>query len=315
LRNWGGESLREDAKNCFYPVIIENEQIIGFGDVLDESEHPESQTVLHGEKYYVYPIDINGVERKWRYARQSVDGIKHLLRVRRKQDGKGFEVEIGKDFGIYRTVWVDPRYDANEYGTKIVKSLVPNCNFDFPKSLYNVYDCIYSVIGKDKNAIVLDFFAGSGTTAHAVLELNKKDDGNRQFILCEQLDYVKCVTVERVKNVIKSNGHGSFNYFELLQWNESFIRQIEQSQNLEALWDIWQKIQSKAHLSYKVDPKTINANASEFKDLSLQDQKRFLLEVLDKNALYVNYSEIDDAEYAVTEEDKRLNHQFYKGEA
>ena len=62
-----------------------------------------------------------------------------------------------------------------------MKSLVPDCDFAFPKSLWNVYDCLYSVVADDKDAIVLDFFGGSGTTAHAVLELNK-DGGNRKFI-------------------------------------------------------------------------------------------------------------------------------------
>ena len=71
--------------------------------------------------------------------------------------------------------------------------------FAFPKSLWNVYDCLYSV-ADDKDAIVLDFFGGSGTTAHAVLELNK-DGGNRKFIICEQMHYVETVTRERIKKV------------------------------------------------------------------------------------------------------------------
>ena len=311
LRNWGGESLREDAKNCFYPIIVENSEIVGFGEVLPEEEHPPTQTVQQGNKFYVYPIDNNGIERKWRYARQSVEGIKHLLRVRKKKNGNAYEIEIGKDFGTYRTVWIDPRYDANEYGTKIVKSLVPNCEFDFPKSLYNVYDCIYAVVGQDKNAIILDFFAGSGTTAHAVLELNKEDGGNRQFILCEQLDYVEAVTVERVKRVIENNDQGAFTYCELLQWNSRYVAQIGAAQSAEEIQALWEKMQEQAFLSYKVDYAHFDEHAEEFAQLSLADQKRFLLEVLDKNQLYVNLSEIDDTDYRVSEEDKRLNRQFY----
>ena len=169
FRNWGGESKRENAKNCFYPVIIENDKIVGFGDVLDDDEHPFAQTIPHENGDFVYPIDQNMIERKWRYARQSVDEIKHLLRT--KKTNTGYEIEIGKDFELYRTVWEDSRYDANIYGTQILKSLVPDCDFAFPKSLWNVYDCLYSVVADDKDAIILDFFGGSGTTAHAVLEL------------------------------------------------------------------------------------------------------------------------------------------------
>ena len=184
FRNWGGESRREDAKNCFYPVIVENGEVVRFGDVLDDDKHPSGQTVTHEKRDFVYPIDQNMIERKWRYARQSVDEIKHLLRARETKTG--YEIELGKDFGMYRTVWEDKRYDANIYGTQLVKSLVPDCEFDFPKSLWNVYDCLRSVIDDDKEAIVLDFFGGSGTTAHAVLELNK-DGGSRKFIICEQM--------------------------------------------------------------------------------------------------------------------------------
>ena len=209
FRNWGGESRREDAKNCFYPVIVENGEVVGFGDVLDDDEHPSGQTVTHGKRDFVYPIDQNMIERKWRYARQSVDEIKHLLRARETKTG--YEIELGKDFGMYRTVWEDKRYDANIYGTQLVKSLVPDCEFDFPKSLWNVYDCLRSVIEEDKGAIVLDFFGGSGTTAHAVLELNK-DGGNRQFIICEQMHYVETVTRERVKKVIEQDSKGDFIY-------------------------------------------------------------------------------------------------------
>lgn len=308
FRNWGSESERSDAKNCFYPVIVENELVVGFGDVLEDSLHPQ-QTEIHEDQFYVYPIDTSGVERKWRYAKQSAGSIKHLLHA--KKTKTGYEIEIGKDFGTYRTVWIDPRYDANEYGTKIVKSLVPDCKFDFPKSLYNVYDCLYAVVAEDKDAIVLDFFGGSGTTAHAVLELNKEDKGNRKFILCEQMHYVETVTRERVKKVIENNSEGSFVFCELSQGNQVFIDQIQAAQSSEDLQAIWQDMQERAFLSYKVNPKIIDVNTNAFEMLTFADQQSFLVEVLDKNLLYVPYSEIDDASYAVSEEDKKLNRQFF----
>ncbi|MEK7079297.1 MAG: site-specific DNA-methyltransferase, partial [Patescibacteria group bacterium] len=74
---------------------------------------------------------------------------------------------------------------------------------------------------------------------------------------------------------------------------------------------LWEEMQDKAFISYKVDPKSINENISNFKELSLDEQKRLLIEVLDKNQLYVNYSEIDDADYKVSEADKILNKKFY----
>jgi len=181
LRDNGGESLRTNAKNCFYPIIVKDKKIVGFGDVPQNSFHPKEQNKEKDRKYYVWPIDRKGIERKWRYARQSVETVKHLLRV--KKSKTGYEIKIGKDFGTVRTVWQDSRYDANEYGTKLVHTLVPNSHFDFPKSVYNVYDCLAPIITERKNAIVLDYFAGSGTTGHSVLMLNKEDGGNRKFIL------------------------------------------------------------------------------------------------------------------------------------
>ena len=183
FRNWGTESERKDAKNCFYPVKVKDGEIIGFGDASEDEYHPKKQAVLIDGVHYVYPIDIKGVERKWRYARQSVDEIKNLLRA--KVSGDRIEIEIGKDFGLFKTIWDDTRYDANEYGTQIVRALVPDSPFTFPKSLWAVYDALYAATANDPNAIVMDFFAGSGTTAHAVMELNNAIGGNRRFILVQ----------------------------------------------------------------------------------------------------------------------------------
>ena len=182
FRNWGSESERTDAKNCFYPVLVKNGEIVGFGKVSDDSYHPV-QTVVENCVSYVYPIDRNGIERIWRYARQTVDSIKNMLRARKTDTG--YEIEIGKTFGVQRTVWSDTRYDANEYGTKIISELIPNNGFTFPKSLWTVYDCLFAGVGNEKSAIVLDFFSGSGTTAHAVMQLNAEDGGHRKFIMVQ----------------------------------------------------------------------------------------------------------------------------------
>lgn len=182
LRNWGSESERADAKNCFYPILVKNDRIIGFGDVSPDDYHPK-QTEKDGDTYYVYPIDRQGVERKWRYARQTVESIWDMLRP--KRIASGYDIELGKTFGIQKTVWDDKKYDSNEYGTKLVSELVPGGGFSFPKSLYTVYDSVFAGTANDKNAIVLDFFSGSGTTAHAVMKLNAEDGGNRKFIMVQ----------------------------------------------------------------------------------------------------------------------------------
>ena len=182
LRNWGSESERTDAKNCFYPVIVKDNKIIGFGDVSPDDYHP-AQTVEANGVYYVYPIDRQGVERKWRYARQTVESILGMLRP--KKIAGGYDIELGKTFGVQKSVWDDKKYDANEYGTKLVSDLVPGGGFSFPKSLYTVLDSVYAGTANDKSAIVMDFFSGSGTTAHAVMKLNAEDGGHRKFIMIQ----------------------------------------------------------------------------------------------------------------------------------
>jgi adenine-specific DNA-methyltransferase len=312
LRNWGGESLRRDAKNCFYPIVVDpkTSKIIEFGEVCEDDFHPSKREIIKDGKVYIYPIDNDNIERKWRYARQSVEEIKDLLRARKKSGQ--WDVEIGKNFGQYKTVWVDPKYDANEYGTKIVRRLVPENKFSFPKSLYNVKDCVYAVVGNDKDAIILDYHAGSGTTAHAVLELNKEDGGNRKFIMCEQMDYVETVTSKRVQRVIEQNGSDEFVYLELKKYNQTFIEQIEEAKDTEALLQIWEQMKAKSFLNYNVDIKKQDEHLEDFKALSLAEQKQHLCELLDKNQLYVNLSSLNDADFACTEDEKRLNRDFYK---
>ena len=115
----------------------------------------------------------------------------------------------------YRTVWSNPKYDANEYGSKLVNSIITT-KFPFPKSINTVLECLKAV-DKKHSMIFLDFFAGSGTTGHAVLELNQKDGGNRKFILCTNNENKICnpeeVTYPRIQKVIKGykkNGDGDW---------------------------------------------------------------------------------------------------------
>lgn len=216
LRNWGSESLRTDARNCFYPIIVNDDKIIGFGDVSPNDYHPKKNELLEDGSIAVYPIDAKGVERKWRYARQSVEGILDYLAVKKTRGV--YDIELGKTFGTYKTVWSDPKYDANGYGKQLLNSILPNCSFDFPKSLWNVYDCLYSVVAKKSDATILDFFAGSGTTGHAVMKLNAEDGGNRRFILCTNNENNICrdVTYERIKRVIDKEGYSaSLKYYKV----------------------------------------------------------------------------------------------------
>ncbi|MDO4570716.1 MAG: DNA methyltransferase [Planctomycetia bacterium] len=309
LRNWGGESLRTDAKNCFYPVIVEHGKIVGFGDVSKDDEHPQ-QTEKRDNQYYVYPIDGKGVERKWRYARQTVESIRDILRV--KTIKNGFDIEIGKDFGTYKTVWTDSKYDASVNGTQLLKSILPDTQFTYPKSLYNVIDCIAACVGNDKDAIVLDFFGGSGTTGHAVMEINKNDNGHRRFILVEQMDYIEQDTLPRNVAVMRSIApKDSIVYVELAKDNQRYVDDVTNAETDADLTTLLERILATGFISSKVNPAEIAGYAADFAALSVEDKKRFILELLDKNMLYVNLCDLDDEEYGISDADKAFTRSFY----
>lgn len=165
--------------------------------------------------------------------------------------------------------------------------------------------------------LVVDFHLGCGTTAAVAHKMN------RQYIGIEQLDYGKNDSKIRLKNVIAGDktgiskavgwqGGGSFVYCELAKANDKFADEIEQAETTEQLKDIWGRMKATDYLNYKVDIKEVDANAESFDSLSLEDQKRFLIECLDKNLLYVALSDIDSDEYGVTDEDRRLTREFYR---
>ncbi len=221
-----GDHLRINAKNCFFPIYVKANKIIGFGDVCNDDFHPESVNISRADGILeVYPIDPSGNERKWVFARQTVESIKGELRVEYNKKRKIFDIIRKKTKFNYKTVWFHKKHNANIYGTKLLKEII-NTQFPFPKSLYNVKECITAVAKNNKNAVILDFFAGSGTTGHAVLELNKQDGGNRKFILCTNNENNICteVTYPRIQKII--NGYttpknkiidglgGNFQYFK-----------------------------------------------------------------------------------------------------
>lgn len=178
---------------------------------------------------------------------------------------------------------------------------------------------IIEMITKE-NDIVLDFHLGSGTTAATCHKMH------RRYIGIEQMNYIDSIVIDRLKNVISGesngispivnwNGGGSFIYCELAKANQEFIERIQEAKDVKSLQQIWKTMREKSFISYNVDIKLINDNQTEFEKLTIEEQKRFLIEVLDKNMLYIPYSEIDDADYQITEEDKKLNHIFYGGKA
>ena len=206
LRDWGTVSKRDQAKTCFYPITVKENEIVSFGDVCADDFHPKSPNVKNKDgTTSIYPIDIHGVERKWVFSKKSVENIKEQLFIK-KLHGE-LVVMRRKSEASYRTVWDDKKYYANIYGSKLLNKIIPT-KFPFPKSIYAVHDCIKAVLHDKHNATILDYFAGSGTTGHAVMMLNEEDGGSRKFILCTNNEnkIAEEVTHPRIKAVIKGYG-------------------------------------------------------------------------------------------------------------
>ena len=184
LRDSGTESDRTDARNCFYPFIVKGDRIVEIGDVPPDTFHPSSSNIkLPDGSIQIWPMTDEGDEKKWRYARQSVALIKSKLEP--KMGRYSVQIIFNKDTGTMRSVWANARYDSSEYGSKLLDELIPGAGFTYPKSLWAVYDCVFAATENEKDAIVMDFFAGSSTTAHAVMKLNADDGGNRRFIMIQ----------------------------------------------------------------------------------------------------------------------------------
>lgn len=170
----GNNSNRSTRPNLFYPIF--------FNERTKELSLKKTKGTIE-----LLPINTKGEEKTWRWGKDTfqkkwptellvrkVKGEYRIFKKRRSKDIPGRKP---------RTVWYKPRYDASSSGISILNDILGNKHeFPYPKSLYAVED-ILEILSYD-DSIVLDFFAGSGTTGHAVLELNKKDGGNRQFILC-----------------------------------------------------------------------------------------------------------------------------------
>lgn len=164
--------------------------------------------------------------------------------------------------------------------------------------------------------IVLDYHIGTGTTCAVAHKLN------RRYIGIEQLDYLQNDSISRLKNVISGEqtgisstinwqGGGSFVYCELKQLNEHYIEKVMSISTEEELIELLEKIKNSGFISYKINPSDINTASKDFNDLSIDDKRKLIIELLNKNFLYVNYCDMEDSEFEVSPEEKTFTNCFY----
>jgi adenine-specific DNA-methyltransferase len=293
-----GESYELELEKFYFD---NKEKIIRFAG-LDESSVSDKvkqlKKISKADDTKTYILEREGKSTYYLYKGDAILFFKdRLIQV----DGKDVFGEMISD------IWDDvlPNDIHNEGGVTLRKGKKPE------KFIHRIIE-----LGSTEGDIVLDFHLGSGTTAAVAHKMG------RRYIGIEQLDYGKNDALERLKNVISGdqtgvsknlewNKGGSFIACELLKLNENYIEKIIQSASTKELIYLWKEIQEKAFISYKINPQNFDQNIDQFENLQFEDQKRFLIEVLDKNMLYVPLSEIDDQSYKVSQEDKTLNAQFF----
>lgn len=229
-----------------------------------------------------------------------------------KNAGKGkASSSIWHDVG-QSIIWQN--LDTNTNATKSQMALFGESVFTNPKP----EDLIQRVLelSTNKGDLVLDFFLGSGTTAAVAHKMGRK------YIGIEQMDYIDDVVIKRLQKVIGGEqtgisqsvnwqGGGSFVYCELAQLNEKYVEAVQKATTDAEVTKILQEVLATGFISDKVNPKLIDTDADDYKALSLDEKKKFVMEVLDSNMLYVNYSDIDDKEFNISESDKAFNKSFY----
>ena len=207
----------------------------------------------------------------------------------------------------------------NKKGTDEIVELFGRKAFSYPKNELLIQRIIEYTT--EEGDIVLDFHLGSGTTAAVAHKMG------RQYIGVEQMDYAENISVERLKKVIAGEqggisksvnwqGGGDFIYCELMQYNQAFMDKIQATQSSEELVALWRDIAENSFLNWYVNPELPTEAVEDFIEIGkgeggLDKQKKLLVELLDKNQLYVNLSEIEDEDFGVSAEDKALNRAFY----
>ena len=206
LRRTGLDARREDVPSMFYGIEIDKKtlEIISTTKSIPIGENlPKTDT---NKTEYIFPVRSDGIDMRWYYSQERVmaeakEGFVYAKKIKNK-----VEIHYHQKAKPMRrkSVLRGAKYDSSTHGTELLTSIIGENNFPFPKSIFSIIDAIKTATN-NKNAIILDFFAGSGTTGHAVLELNKIDNGNRKFILCtnNENNIARDITFKRIEAVIK----------------------------------------------------------------------------------------------------------------
>ncbi|MFH0999035.1 MAG: DNA methyltransferase [Pseudomonadota bacterium] len=205
LRREGSDSDRTARPAMYYPIYIQGTNLRV--PMMDWDEQLREWRVLEdpaANEIVVWPKNEAGTEKRWRWEWQTVMLNLNSLAVRLDRSGCDYvyvKRRPHEEGVVSVSSWFDAKYSATEHGTALLKALFGKSPFSYPKSIHAVVDSIYIGGAQQPNGLVLDYFAGSGTTGHAVINLNRCKGGRRRFVLIEQGDYFDTVLLPRIKKV------------------------------------------------------------------------------------------------------------------
>ena len=189
FRKHGG--YKEDAPSMFYPIYVKEDSSSFRIPALEWDENQKEYSVLEqpeSDEIVSLPIDEQGRARRWKWGLDRALSSSSEMLAKKDRSGEPtvyIKARMNDKGVLPLTVWDDKQYSSTEYGANLLKKIFHATYFDYPKSLYAVIDSL-KIGNLDKDSIVLDFFSGSATTAHAVMQLNAEDGGKRKYI-CVQL--------------------------------------------------------------------------------------------------------------------------------
>lgn len=293
LKRTGSGKWREDRPYMFFPFIynltneklqvlpeheyvkLYNKEQDTFDDIFLQSLREKYESTNH---VFILPIDGNGNYLRWRWGYSScVDGVENgtlYAKLTRNGTYNIYEKNAGDKYVTPKSLWFGEKYDASSKGTNLLANILPDNPFDYPKSLYTVMDSI--TIGANKDSLIIDFFAGSGTTGHAVIELNREDkeEGKRKYILVEMGEYFETVTKPRIQKVIYSKDWNNgkpvsregisqiFKYIRLESYEDTLNNLvINLTQEQLTLLEMNHEIREQYMLSYMLSNETENSTS------------------------------------------------------
>ena len=205
FRKRGSNSERTARPSLYYPIFVANENIrVPEMDYNDDSREWQIREKPLSTEAVVYPIDDGGTHRTWRATPESIRQFPNNFKATSLDSviTVYYKFRPGSDGVLPPTNWIDAKYSATEHGTGVLKQLFSQHNvFSYPKSIYAVEDSLRIGGLECSQDVALDYFAGSGTTGHAVINLNREDGEKRKFVLVEMGMYFETVLMSRLKKV------------------------------------------------------------------------------------------------------------------